>query len=280
MAIRSKPLVPQTVNTQIPFWPNDVRGLPNAMARSAMFNVSKNSGGSREHFKMLRIESLSGIEIHFTGEELRQDDEDVLLQLIHLGREAEAGHEVSFTGHAMLRELLWDASSKGYNRLIECINRLKANSVQIRVEDPMNPNGRLGYGGSLIASFMFRESDEHDMSKEWRVVLDPQIVKLFTPNSYSRVDWATRLRLTPMAKWLHSFYHTHQTPFPMKVETFHSLTGSKTKHLKHFRAGLKTALAELVVEGFLSSWEICPHADIVRVVRKSRTGQAALHFHG
>jgi hypothetical protein len=271
MATRTKSLAPAHVDNQIPFWPNDVRGLPNAMARSAMFNVSKGSSGAREHFKMLKIESLSGIEIHFTGEELRQDDEDVLLQLIHLGREADAGHEVSFTGHAMLRELLWDASSKGYDRLIECINRLKANSVQIRVEDPLNPNGRLGYGGSLIASFMFRESNENDMSKEWRVVLDPHIVKLFTPNSYSRVDWATRLRLTPMAKWLHSFYHTHQVPFPMKVETFHTLTGSKAKQLKHFRAGLKTALAELVTEGFLTSWEICPQTDIVRVVRRAKS---------
>lgn len=261
------------VSNQIPMWGNEVRGLPNAMARSAMFNVSKNSGGDRVHHKMLKIEALSGIDIHFTGEELRQDDEDVLLQLIHLGRESEAGHEVSFTGHAMLRELLWDSSSKGYQRLIECINRLKATSVQIRVEDPTNPTGRLGYGGSLIANFMFRENFDGEFSKEWRVTLDPQIVKLFTPNSYSRVDWATRLRLTPMAKWLHSFYHTHEAPFPMKVETFHSLMGSKAKLLKHFRASLRIALAELQQESFLMSWEICHRTDMVRVVRKAKAGK-------
>jgi hypothetical protein len=255
----------------LPLWANDVRGLPNAMARSALFNVAGHRAGKRELLKQKPIEALSGIAMTYTGEELRQDDEDVFLQLLHIGRSQDLGTVVRFTGYAMIKDLGWDNSSKGYNRLIECISRLKATSLELKVADPNGTDGVMGYGGGLIDKFHYRDIASGSPMREWEVLLDAKIVALFTPNSYSRLDWTTRLRLKPMAKWLHSFYHTHQTPFPMKVATFHSLMGSKAKQLRQFRASLKESLQELVDCGFLDSAAIDQRLDMVVVERKGRS---------
>jgi hypothetical protein len=256
----------------LPLWPNDVRGLPNAMARSALFNVAGHRAGKRELLKQRPIEALSGIAITYTGEELRQDDEDVFLQLLHIGRSQDLGTVVRFTGYAMIKDLGWDNSSKGYTRLIECISRLKATSLELQVDDPLTENGVMGYGGSLIDKFTFRDLKTGTSMREWEILLDAKIVALFTPTSYTRLDWTTRLRLKPMAKWLHSFYHTHQQPFPMKVATFHSLMGSKAKQLRQFRASLKDSLQELVDCGFLDSAKVDQRTDMVVVERKGQAG--------
>lgn len=258
--------------SMLPLWANDVRGLPNAMARSALFNVAGHRAGKRELLKQKPIEALSGIAMTYTGEELRQDDEDVFLQLLHIGRSQDLGTVVRFTGYAMIKDLGWDNSSKGYQRLIECISRLKATSLELKVADPTAEDGIVGYGGGLIDKFHYRDVKSGSPMREWEILLDAKIVALFTPNSYSRLDWNTRLRLKPMAKWLHSFYHTHQNPFPMKVATFHSLMGSKAKQLRQFRASLKESLQELVDCGFLDSAAVDQRLDMVVVERK---GQAA-----
>ncbi len=268
---RTRPAAAPATQPMLPLWANDVRGLPNAMARSALFNVAGHRAGKRELLKQKPIEALSGIAMTYTGEELRQDDEDVFLQLLHIGRSQDLGTVVRFTGYAMIKDLGWDNSSKGYNRLIECISRLKATSLELKVADPNGTDGVMGYGGGLIDKFHYRDIASGSPMREWEVLLDAKIVALFTPNSYSRLDWTTRLRLKPMAKWLHSFYHTHQTPFPMKVATFHSLMGSKAKQLRQFRASLKESLQELVDCGFLDSAAIDQRLDMVVVERKGRS---------
>ena len=66
---------------QLPFWPADVRGLPNAFARSALFNVANARKGARDNYKRRSIATVKGASITYTGEELRQDDEDVAFAL-------------------------------------------------------------------------------------------------------------------------------------------------------------------------------------------------------
>ncbi|MEN3294792.1 MAG: hypothetical protein V7642_4045, partial [Burkholderiales bacterium] len=63
---------------QLPLWENQVRGLPNPLARSALFTVARQNE-PRQHLKERPITSVKGVEIFYTGEELRQDDEDVFL---------------------------------------------------------------------------------------------------------------------------------------------------------------------------------------------------------
>jgi TrfA protein len=83
--------------TQIPLWPANVRGMPNALARSALFNVNK-SNAPRSRMDRDVIASVDGVDITFTGEELRQDDADVFLEVLHLARDIQLNEKVEFTG--------------------------------------------------------------------------------------------------------------------------------------------------------------------------------------
>jgi len=250
--------------SQLPIWPQDLRGLPNAFARSALFNVANARKGERENLKRREIASLKGVSITYTGEELRQDDEDVFLQILHIARMHELGTHVRFSAYSMLVELGWTKNTGSYKRLVDCLDRLKASAVAVTVE---RPTGRENYTGSLIRSFRWKQDGLDTPLREWEILLEKEIIALFNPNSYSRLDWKLRLKLPPLAKWLHSFYITHAEPFPYKVETLFSLTGSKTAELRQFRYKLRLALELLVEKGFLASAKIDPQTDHVMVKR-------------
>lgn len=255
---------------QLPFWPADIRGLPNAFARSALFNVANARKGARDNLKRKQIAAVRGISIQYTGEELRQDDEDVFLQIVHIARIQELGTEVHFTAYSLLTELGWTKNSGSYKRLIDCLDRLKASSLAVTVELPHG--ARENYTGSLIRSFAWRESGGEVPMRHWRVLLEKEIIALFSPASYSRLDWQLRLKLPPLAKWLHSFYITHKNPYPYKVETLHILTGSEIAEIRKFRYRLKAALELLVERGVLARAWIDARTDLVMVERAKSLG--------
>lgn len=61
----------QTVEIiQFPIWPEPTRGLPNTIARSALFNV-RFKKNPRQQLKNHVVSALNGINIVYTGEELR-----------------------------------------------------------------------------------------------------------------------------------------------------------------------------------------------------------------
>lgn len=261
--------VEQVLNIiQLPLWENQVRGLPNPLARSALFSVARQNE-PRQHLKERPITSVKGVEIFYTGEELRQDDEDVFLNLVHLARSQPLGHEVSFTAYSMLKSMGWPTSAPSYERLRLCILRLTANAVEIRFDVG---SGKRGYGGTLVQEFTFK--DEND--RQWKVRLNPKLITLFGTDAYTQLDWRQRLKLrSPLAKWLHGFYFTHREPFGYKVETLRGLCGSSAQQLYHFRNGLKKALDLLVEQGFLKSWKIDSMTDVVTVIRTSRNHSMA-----
>jgi hypothetical protein len=250
---------------QLPMWPEQARGLPNAFARSALFTVANARKGERSYIRNRQVASVNGVAINYKGEELRQDDEDVFLQLLHLARHHEAGNTVRFTAHAMLKSLAWTINSGSYARLVECITRLNATSLGVTVELGAS---RVNFSGSLIRKFRWKEDGSDQTLRLWEISLEPEIVTLFGPTSYSRLEWEMRLSLPPLAKWLHSFYITHAQPVPYSVAKLHELTGSEVKELRQFRYRLKQALALLVQHGFLTAFAITN--DLVSVERNRR----------
>lgn len=268
MKPRSSATVTDSSQLQLPIWPQDLRGLPNAFARSALFTVANMRKGERKNMKRHLIATLKGIQIEYTGEELRQDDEDVFLQILHIARNQELGTAVRFTAYSMICELGWTRNSTSYRRLVDCLDRMKASSVAVTVASAAGV--RENYTGSLIRSFRWKEDGGTGTPmREWEILLEREIISLFNPHSYSRLDWKMRLKLPALEKWLHSFYHTHAQPFPYKVETLHTLTGSEIplKDIRKFRYKLKKALENLVEKGFFDSAFIDPRTDLVMVDR-------------
>lgn len=247
----------------LPMWPQSQRGMPNSLARSALFSVANTRKGERKHYRRHLIAAVEGLKIEYSGDELRQDDADVWMQITHMARLHPLGTEVEFVAHAMLRELGWTPNVTSYERLRDCLERLKATGVTVSLVDDSK-----GYNGSLVRSFAWRDAD--GPLRMWKVLLEKQIIALFGDTSYSRIDWELRLSLPPLAKWLHSFYIGHATPYRFKVETLHRLCGSEQKQLRNFRASLRNALELLVDKGFLLRANVCARTDLVSVERAPR----------
>ncbi|MBC8738507.1 RepB family plasmid replication initiator protein [Paraburkholderia sp. UCT31] len=260
-------IVARAAPTQIPLWPSNVRGMPNSLARSALFNVNRASA-PREQYTKKEIASVDGTTITLKGEELRQDDADVFLEILHLARDTQISERVEFTGYAMLKMLGWDYSGKGYKRLMKTIERLQESTVNVSFEGK-----KKGFQGQLVRKFLWKGGDETetDGNTRWTAYIEPEIAHLFSHDDYTRLSREQRLRLkSELSKWLHSFYHTHAVPYAVSVRYIHQQCGSKAKSLAHFRVTLRRSLNELTKVGFLAEGYL-DETDKVQVVRAKRT---------
>lgn len=248
---------------QLPIWENDLRGLPNSLARGALFTAAKACKTiKREFYEGKQVATLNGLRIEYHGQELRQDDNSVFMTLLHFGRHFELGQPIPFTAYSMLKELGWTVNSAEYKHLRECCMRLSATNVTVTHE-----KGGAGYAGSLIRSFAWKDTKGKQLSS-WVVLLEPSIVTLFSDNSFTLVEWAERKSIggrSPLALWLHCFLCTHREPLPISVEKYHELSASRAVSMPDFRRRLKQALAKLVEIGFLKAFTI--KDDIVHVLR-------------
>jgi hypothetical protein len=251
--------------TQIPFWPANVRGMPNVLLRCAIFNAN-NPNAPRMQMKKEKLASLEGFEIIYTGEDLRQDESTLLEELLHLVRDTVLSERIEISGYALLKRLGFGTGKKDYERLITMLDRMQIGQVMIKFE-----NGRKGFVGSLVRKFLWREGLEGGTTgkTKWIIYLEPEIIQLFSGDDYTRIGVEQRQKLKlELSKWLYNYYHTHAAPYPHAVATIHRLCGSQAKQMFHFRANLKKALAELVAIGFLADWRI-DDKDNVHVTRAS-----------
>lgn len=247
---KSKKIVAPIAETiQLPVWSEKIRGLPNVIARSALFNARR-PNTSREMVKKIPVSSVVDVSIRYTGEELRQDDETVFMQLIHLTQHQPFAEDIQFTPYSFLKLIRWPNNGHYHHKLHTIIDRLNATGITITMKGCV-------YGGSLVSNFVYLDEITHEKRKEWLVCLDPKIINLFQNSGYCHIIWAQRVALKkPLAQWLQAYYATHKEPYPVKIETIRDLSGSKTLALKSFRETLKKAFDELVKVGFLTSYLI------------------------
>lgn len=256
-ALESKPM-------QLPFWRDHVYGYPNELARSALFNVRNERGATadRAYYEDVPVVVYGDGSISYRGQELRQSDLDVWLQVLHLAREQKLGDWVEFTPYSFLKALGRSTSSDAYDRLREHLSRLQATSLAFY-------SSRLteGVSVSLVRRFEWKMPDGTRLP-QWRVWIEPEMRTLFDDRYVTLLQQDIRHRLGAMAKWLHGFYASHADPFPVKVATLWQSCGSSAKTLSAFRNRvLKDALGELVAVGFLVEYRIDPGSDLVYVSR-------------
>jgi hypothetical protein len=256
---------------QIPFWPANVRGMPNVLLRCAIFNAN-NPNAARVQMKKEKLASLENFEITFTGEDLRQDESNLLEELLHLARDTVLSERIEVSGYALLKRLGAGTSKKDYAKLVTMLERLQAGQITLKFHD-----GRDGFIGSLVRKIKWRGATETGTTgkTKWIIYLEPEVIRLFSGDDYTRLGVELRQKLKlELSKWLYNYYHTHAEPFPYSVATIHRLCGSQAKQLFHFRANLRKALEELKSIGFLKDWRI-DEKDLVHVTRVSTKPIAA-----
>lgn len=263
----TKPRTPTDVETistaslQLGFWPDAVRGVPNAALRGALFSISKEREMAK---KRQRLATVDGYQIMFKGERFNQNDLDLWEMLLHIGRQQPYGKHIEFVAGDLLKSLGRDKGGADYEVLKEDISRLMGGVVEITFTDTKET-----FIGSLIHN-AYRE----ETSQRYVIVFDEKMRKLYDAG-YTHVDWEQRMKLkdNSLAKFLHGFYATHAAPLPYKVETIKELSGSTTERLTDFRKALRVALEKLKGVGAITSWIIDPKSDLVRVRRKASVSQ-------
>ena len=218
------------VAVKMPTWPEQVRGVPNGLLRSALFGVIKR--GRRPYLERERIAAMEGIEVCYTGPRLDQGDLDVWESILHTMRECDMGSMCRSTSYHLLKLMGLRDSGKNRNTLQTRIERLRACTVTIK-------QGRYTYIGGLLS-----HAARDEVTQEWVIVLDPNMRKLFTHDQFTLIQWDARLMLAgkPLAQWLHGFYSSHASPYPLRIDTLQKLCGSETVQLKKFTQTLKKAL--------------------------------------
>ena len=74
---------------QFPLFPEATRPVSNDMARSALFSCVQ--GKDRRFIKDALLATVADKEIRFTGEQLNQDDHDLLMQMVFMAQNKPLG---------------------------------------------------------------------------------------------------------------------------------------------------------------------------------------------
>ncbi|NNM93694.1 MAG: hypothetical protein HKL92_10165 [Candidatus Eremiobacteraeota bacterium] len=250
---------------QLPFpaWPERFRSAPNVMLRSALFGVVRS--GRRKYVEEMPLPALGKFSIFYTGKRLDQVDLDIYLQIVHYSREQTVDDWIRFPLHRLLDAIGRGKSGADYKWLHSRVIGMSATAMTIRD----------GEGKMLITGGLIRDFGYDEQTGEVKCRLNEYLRGLFDGDTYTRLDWDSRLALknNQLAKWLHGYYATHAAAHPLKVATVKALCGSEIADLKKFRQSLRAALEELKVRGLLRSWRIDAR-DLLHVVPLAAPSQA------
>lgn len=245
--------------TQLPPWAEALRCLPNEIVRSALFNA-RNRNLTREYLKDIEIVVIGDGRITYRGEELRQDDATVWMQMIHWARDFPLGTTIEFTAYAFCKAVKWPICNGSYERLRTSLRRMQATSLAVY-------STRLKEGVSMSMIPIFEWKNTGKILKRYQVQLAPQLVALFGDMRFTRVEWEQRLALSDgLATWLHTYFASHREPYPIKLDTIKTGAGMTTERPAKVRELIEKALFQLVNVGFLKSWQIV--GDLVHVKRE------------
>lgn len=228
----------------LPIWSNDKRGVPNSLLRSALFAGIQSK--DRKFFKNEIMFSFQDISIEYTGQQLNQDDLMIWETLIHLVKNKSLGTEFIFNSEQLLKEVGLSKSKQSYETLNQTMYRLVQGSLKVTYKNRE-------YAGSLINAYALdKETTVYEVS------LNPKMINLYDCNQWTAIDWSKqkKFKRKALAQYLFTFYSTHKSPLPMKVETILQLSGSQSKKVSQFKKRLIIALDELVKEEFLIDYEI------------------------
>ena len=226
-------LEPQSAEIiELPLWPETTRGTPNAILRTSLFAAI--TPNKRQAFKRAIIAEEKDLKITFTGWQLDQSDRDVFEQALHMAREQPLGTEIYFTARGFLKALGRSTGKSQHEWLKDSFARLLGCGVEITHNNYTYADNLLGF-----------ERDEE--TQRYKMSIKPKMMQLYTAG-WTQSDFKERQMIGSkkyLAQWLHGYIATHAQLYPMKIETFHRLSGSTNSEIRGFKRRLISALDHL-----------------------------------
>jgi hypothetical protein len=227
---------------QMRLFPDDVRVIPNYLARTPLFAPVR--PGRRKQLNSELLASPRGFELRYSGEQLDQSDCDVFMQLIQEARGKTLGEPVSLNRADFLFQIGRDNGGKNYAWLSSVFKRL--NGARIHVESE-----RYKVNITLVSKTI-----EDKVTGAFQAVLDPDIIKIFSANEYTHVDWDKRKaieRRVDLCKWMQNFICSNEKGLQRHgIENLRNWSGYNSP-IRKFREALLEAMQELERVGIIIS---------------------------
>jgi hypothetical protein len=214
------------------------------MLKSALFRPA--SGARVTYKEYVEVPSHGTSKVLFCGEELRQDDQRVLLMLL----KARAGEEITnvqqFVPRSFVRDVLgWADSGDSVAKLKACIVRLQAARVRVEYAD-----GGLGLY-SFVSDAVMSKNDE-----QWSVWLSKHLVDMFKRHP-TYIPQAMRLSLRDgLTSWMLGFIKADACLAPFETADIRAWSASTRYEQKDFNRHMKAALEQLIAAGVVVSYEL------------------------
>lgn len=266
-AIRRTPAAEQSL---LPFWPDNVRAIPNDVARSAIFTV-RSFRQKRIAYRDAPVFSVSSnVRLTFTGVELRAaDDELVWQQLLHYARNFGPDNWIEFTASQMCRDLGWPLNATYRQRVRQSILTLAAASILV---ENTTAHEERGLNVRFVDRFEFETADREALPR-WRVKLGRELAAWFTGHRYTQLELAGYRELTPIARRIADYVCSHAAPYALTLDTLREMCGSEMQALKHWRAEVQQALEMLQTHRFVSGFAI--DGNLVQITRTASDAPGA-----
>lgn len=242
-------------------WPDSQRAIPNDWARSALF-TTRGRSAAREVCSRKPIFSISKDSVMtYTGIELRaEDDELVWVQVLEYAKKTPINSPVQFTFYQICKDLDWRAGGSTYKRIEDSLTRLQATAIQFTSKRVARLESL-----SMIERFSVVNRG-HTRNAFCEIQIAKEMIILFGGSYYTTFVWDRYRKLSPTARRLYDYIGSHQTPYPIKIETFKSLCGSQTKELWKLRQQIRKACGELVSAEMVSKAWV--EKDLIHCERK------------
>ena len=251
---------------QMPMWGDSTRSLPTPFLRSALFRPAS-TREPRIKMEDDLIEAADGVELRYSGVELRLDDERVLEEILHMARgtmQDDIGVKVVFTGYEMLKRLGRGTGGGEYATLHESITRLQTAKVSF---SKVHKNRRRRFQGQLVSAFA-TDSEANpggsiNPNAHWTVFVGPYVRTMF--GDALLLDQTQRKALRkPYAIWLHGYLSFLQPGQIVQIDADEVLrtSGTRAARKRDAMASVRGGLKELQDVGFLARFHIDPSGTI------------------
>lgn len=240
--------------------------LPKLYANSfalatAMFksNLFRPGSGPRIVFSdYTKLNVAGGWTLNYKGEELRQDDQRVLLALLKLRSGDVVTNVITVVPRTFCRcedTLNWADSGDSKEKLYACIKRLCDARVQLIRDD----------GVEYLYSFISDATLEKD---SWSISLSKTMAEMFKSQvTYIQLDKRLAMKDGLLA-WMYGFIKADACHAPIDLRSLRALVGS-TYTQKEFNRSLKKVLESLVAVEVIREFKIAGSKLTVKKVFKS-----------
>ncbi|MBA3006327.1 MAG: TrfA family protein [Proteobacteria bacterium] len=220
---------------------SDLRHIPNDYARSSLFTATNKNQPRKTLMRKKLFHYNEFVSILYTGIELRaEDDEIVWMQILKYGQGLPLGESFEFSVKDLVRDVGWAKNGHNYDRVRDCISRLRANDVLALNSKAYGKSGSICLIGNYEAV-----NDEEGKPTIYRTWLDPNLIVLFAGKSFTSHTWEIYRKLSPVARRLANYIESHKHPYPLNLETFQQMCGSQESSTTGWRRTVKKACAEL-----------------------------------